>query len=91
MAMHRTQVLLEDEQYQRLKDESARTGRSIGDLVRSAVDDKYGDGYRERLLNAIQASAGTAHPDDFDGLDGEEWVEQIRRPGLDERLRAMGW
>jgi hypothetical protein len=91
MAMHRTQILLEDEQYQRLKQESARTGRSIGDLVRAAVDDKYGDGYRERLRKAFAESAGSAHPDDFDGRSGEEWVEQIRRPGLDERLRRIGW
>jgi len=35
--MHRTQVLLEEESYARLREESARTGRSIGDLVRGAV------------------------------------------------------
>jgi len=35
--MHRTQVLLEEESYARLREESARTGRSIGDLVREAV------------------------------------------------------
>jgi Ribbon-helix-helix protein, copG family len=88
--MHRTQILLEDEQYERLKKESARSGRSIGDLVRTAVDDKYGAGYRERLRKAIHESAGSARPDDFDGLSGEEYVKRIRGGGLDERLRKLG-
>lgn len=81
--MHRTQILLEDEQYQLLKKESARTGKSIGDLVRTAVDDKYGQvtdaEYRRRLRKAIRESAGAAGPDDFDGLTGEEYVAKIRR------------
>lgn len=89
--MHRTQIMLADEQYEELERESARTGRSIGDLVRNAVDDRYGAGRRERLLQAIRESAGSARPDDFDGLTGEEYVEKIRQPGMDERLRRLGW
>ncbi|MGI8874354.1 MAG: ribbon-helix-helix protein, CopG family, partial [Egibacteraceae bacterium] len=41
MAMHRTQVLLEPESYEQLKAESQRTGRSIGDLVREVVAERY--------------------------------------------------
>ena len=93
--MHRTQILLEDEQYERLRTESARTGKSIGELVRTAVDKEYGqlsdNDYRQRLKKAIRESAGSAHPDDFDGLSGEEYVEKIRQPGMSERLRRLGW
>jgi hypothetical protein len=94
--MHRTQILLEDEQYQRLRTESARTGKSIGELVRTAVDKQYGrlsdDEYRERLRKAVRESAGAAHPDDFDGLSGEEYVAKIRRQWTDrvDRLWAEG-
>ncbi len=90
--MHRTQILLEDEQYELLKTESARTGKSIGELVRTAVDDKYkhlgDDDYRRRLRQAFRDAAGTAHPDDFDGLSGEEYVAKIRRQWT-ERVDRM--
>jgi predicted CopG family antitoxin len=88
--MHRTQIMLEDEQYERLKKESSRTGRSIGELVRSAVDKEYGTAYRERLRQAFREAAGSADPEDFDGLSGEEWVERMR-PGLDARMTKLGW
>ncbi|MGQ0775428.1 MAG: ribbon-helix-helix domain-containing protein [Pseudonocardiales bacterium] len=39
--MHRTRVLLEDEQYEHLKEQSARTGRSIGKLIRKAMGGSY--------------------------------------------------
>jgi len=81
--------MLEDEQYERLKKESALSGRSIGALVRSAVDEKYGTAYRERLRQAFREAAGSAEPDDFDGLSGEEYVEKIRR-GWSERAQRLG-
>lgn len=89
--MHRTQILLEDDQYEQLKEEAARTGRSIGELVRTALDAQYGAAARRaRLLAALEATAGTADPEDFDGLDGEEYVERIR-PGIGHRMRRLGW
>jgi hypothetical protein len=90
--MHRTQILLEDEQYELLRSESARTGKSIGELVRTAVQDKYAvesdEDYRQRLRQAFRDAAGTAHPDDFEGLSGEEYVAKIRR-GWTERVDRM--
>lgn len=78
--MHRTQILLEDEQYELLKRESARSGKSIGELVRTAVSDKYGEAERRaRLRQAFREAAGAADPEDFDGLSGEEYVARIRR------------
>ena len=78
--MHRTQILLEVEQYELLKRESVRTGRSIGELVRSAVDEQYSDADRRaRLRQAFRDAAGAVDPEDFDGLSGEEYVAKIRR------------
>jgi hypothetical protein len=88
--MHRTQILLEDEQYELLKSEAARTGRSIGDLVRAAVGEVYRDRRRERLQRALRDSYGAAEADDFDGLDGEAYVEQIRHE-WSRRRAELGW
>jgi len=87
--MHRTQILLEDEQYELLKKESVRTGKSIGELVRSAVDKQYSDAdRRERLRQAFRDAAGAADLEDFDGLSGEEYVAKIRRQWT-ERVDRM--
>jgi hypothetical protein len=86
--MHRTQILLEENQYQRLKRESASTGRSIGDLVRKAIDEKY-NSKQERMWKALEASWG-AWADRDDIGTGAEYVERIREP-LEDRLKQLGW
>ncbi|MHB8836619.1 MAG: UPF0175 family protein [Candidatus Methylomirabilia bacterium] len=40
--MKRTNILLSDEQHRRLKIRSRRQGRTLGELVRQAVDASYG-------------------------------------------------
>jgi hypothetical protein len=63
----RLQVLIDAERWDRLEAEAARTGRSIGAIVRSAIDLKFaGAGSvraaaAHRLLEAAQVSA-----DDWD-------------------------
>lgn len=84
--MHRTQILLEDEQYQRLLQRSRTSGTAIGELVRRAVDQVYGTLSLQDRLQAIDDSFGVAAADDFDGLDGAGYVDRHRR-GLTERLR----
>lgn len=37
----RTQLLLDDERHRRLEEEARRTGRSIGSLVREAIDVRF--------------------------------------------------
>ncbi len=37
----RTQLLLDDERHRRLEEEARRTGRSIGALVREAIDVRF--------------------------------------------------
>lgn len=84
--MHRTQILLEEHQYERLRAEARRTGRSMGELVRAAVDVTYGDGSREQLEEAFRASGGAWSARKGDGA---AYVEQLR-PGLGSR-RAELW
>lgn len=76
--MKHIDVVLSDDQYTTLATRSRATGKSLDDLVGDAIDDEYGDGRKARLLQAIHDSAGTADPDDFDGLSGEEYVDMIR-------------
>ena len=83
--MHRTQILLEDEQYERLREQSEASGTGIGELVRRVVDQVYGSVSTRERLSALDESFGVA--EDFDGLDGARYVERQRR-GLGERLRT---
>ena len=84
--MHRTQILLEDAQYERLRRQSQASGTRIGELVRRAVDQVYGSTTAPDRLAALDASFRTAAEDEFDGLAGGDYVERQRR-GLDQRLR----
>ena len=81
--MHRTQITLTDAQYARLRDESARTGLSLAELVRRTIDEHYGslaDAERLRLLDsAFGAWAGRKET-------GAEYVERVRS-GTRRRLR----
>ena len=84
--MHRTQILLHEEQYERLRQQSQASGTGIGELVRRAVDQVYGTLLTQDRLLALDDSFGAAEGDDFDGMDGAHYVESQRR-GLGERLR----
>lgn len=57
--MRRTQVLLTDEQRQVLDVEAARTGRSMADLIRTAIDVVYGseDNIADELEDMAAAAA----------------------------------
>lgn len=84
--MHRTQILLQDDQYERLRQQSEASGTAIGELIRRAVDQVYGSMTARDRLKALDDSFGAAEDDDFDGRDGAHYVEERRR-GLNERLR----
>ena len=79
---HRTQITLTDAQYDRLLDESARSGLTLAELVRRAVDRAYGLANRRELVAALDATSGSwAARDD----DGEAYVARLRR-GMARRL-----
>jgi hypothetical protein len=81
----RTQITLSDAQYDLLKRESERTGTSLAELVRRAVDRVYGR-RRARGVDGFEASFGIWRDRDFDGA---EYVSRIRGPGLGHKLAEL--
>lgn len=79
---HRTQITLTDEQCERLIEESRRSGVGLAELVRRAVDDRYGKQHAHAVLDALDASFGGWTER---GCDGEIYVEGVRR-GMARRL-----
>lgn len=55
--MKRTNIMLTDEQHRRLKSSSKKEGRTLGELVRGAVDAAYEkkDSIEHRKLVALEA------------------------------------
>ena len=73
--MHRTQITLTDAQYARLRDESQRTGQSLAELIRRALDEHYAplsDAERLRLLDS--AFGAWVERDET----GAQYVERVR-------------
>ncbi len=79
---HRTQITLEDEQYERLRAESARTGLGLAELVRRALDETYGTSTTQERELRLDAAFGTWMELE---MDGAEYVASLR-PGLGGRL-----
>ena len=56
---HRMQITLDDRQYERLRREAERTGASIAELIRRAIDRAYGSELTvEEKLRLLDATAG---------------------------------
>lgn len=79
---HRTQITLTDEQYDRLREESERTGLGLAELVRRALDGRYGSTTVAERRAALDASFGAWGER---GLDGAAYVEPLRR-GMARRV-----
>lgn len=79
---HRIQITLKYEQYERLREESRRSGRGLAELVRLAVERSYGTSSAEAVLNALDESFASWADRDFDGAS---YVEEVRR-GMSPRL-----
>jgi hypothetical protein len=79
---HRTQITLPDAQYARLREESARTGVGLAELVRRALGTTYGSGSTSKAKENLAASFGA-----WQGRaeNGESYVETPRR-GMKRRL-----
>ncbi|TAK79101.1 MAG: antitoxin [Dehalococcoidia bacterium] len=73
---HRTQITLTDEQYERLLDESGRTGLGLAELVRRALVRCYGDTTPNERIRVLHESAGAWTDRE---VDGEQYVENLRR------------
>jgi len=57
MLKERLQLLISAEQRKRLEDEARRTGRSVGALVREAIDAQLGTATRHERLRAVEEIA----------------------------------
>ncbi|HWT92413.1 MAG TPA: ribbon-helix-helix protein, CopG family [Solirubrobacteraceae bacterium] len=68
---HRMQITLADRQYERLRQEAERTGASLAELVRRAVDRAYGTDLsleeKRRLLHETAGALGAS--EDVGALD----------------------
>ena len=53
----RLQILLDDQRYRLLEDESERTKESIGEIVRQAIDLRFADDLAVRVVAAGQLLA----------------------------------
>jgi hypothetical protein len=84
--VHRTQITLTDSQYARLRDESARSGRSLAELVRRALDEHYDSVSNSDRLRLLDSAFG-AWQDRSES--GAEFVERVRS-GTGRRLRSTG-
>lgn len=82
---HRTQITLTDEQYSRLCEESERTGLGLAELVRRALDGRYGSVDVAARRKAFDRSFGLWADRD---LDSVEYVDQLRR-GMGRRLARL--
>jgi hypothetical protein len=87
---HRTQITLPDWQYERLREESRRTGSSIAELIRRSLEATYGGLSREERLRALDESFGLWRDRRDLPEDSVEYVRRLRGPGLGERLRRLG-
>jgi hypothetical protein len=79
---HRTQITLTDNQYLRLKEEMARSGATLAELVRRAVDTVYANGGTSDPQEGLRASFGSWQGRE---LDGAAYVDELR-PGTAKRL-----
>lgn len=80
---HRTQVTLTDEQYERLRQESRRSGLGLAELVRRALDAAFPVLEPGDALCRLDESFGTWTDRDYDGA---AYVDGIRR-GMSKRLQ----
>ena len=77
---HRTQITLEDAQYERLRAEARQTGLGLAELVRRAVDKTYGRPGTDEFREAVDQAFGAWSERD---ADGEAYVERIRTARAD--------
>jgi predicted CopG family antitoxin len=78
------QITLDDRQYERLREEAERTGASLAELIRRAVDAKY----RQELtldekLRAVERTAGL-----WSEEQAQDW-ERARDEARERRRRML--
>lgn len=84
----RLHVLIDEERHARLAEEARRTGRSVGEIVRSAIDLHF-DEERDQARRAAAARFLLATADTGEG-PGETWEEMLeaRARDIEEMLES---
>lgn len=79
IAMRRTQIYLDDGQRRRLERVAKRTNRTVSDLIREAIDVRYGASTKEDFLRALIDGAFGVWKDRSDlGATGS-YLRRLRR------------
>jgi predicted DNA-binding protein len=84
--MRRTQIYLDDRQRRKLDRVAKRTHRTLSELIREAIDARYGATAREDFLQALNAGAFGVWKDRKDLGSTDEYVRSLRRGSRVERL-----
>jgi predicted DNA-binding protein len=83
----RTQILLDEERYRRLQEQADESGRSVGSVIREAIDAKLGGDERaRRRVEAGRRLLAQPPPTHYAREpDLEDWDDDL----LDEKWRRM--
>jgi hypothetical protein len=82
MLDRRLQVLLDEEQYRRLKAEARRRGTSVGRLVREAIDKAFASDVARKRKAAKAILDAEPMPVPEDPADLKRELDEIRGGGL---------
>jgi predicted DNA-binding protein len=86
IVMRRTQIYLDDGQRQRLDRVAKRTRRTVSELIREAIDARYGGNPQEDFIQALRAGAFGVWKERRDLGPTEAYVRTIRRGRRVDRL-----
>lgn len=84
----RLQLLLDQQRYDSLANEAARTGRSVSALIREAIDMRYQDAAAKRAAAAGRFLELTKDNADEEPFDLAEFRASLERE-LDERYERL--
>jgi Ribbon-helix-helix protein, copG family len=82
------QITLDDDRYERLRREAERTGASIAELIRRSIDHSLPAQTREQRMRHLRAAAGAWREEP--GEDRSAYLQELRGPGLGNRLEPQG-
>jgi predicted DNA-binding protein len=81
--MRRTQIYLDERQRRKLDDVARRTGRSVSDLIREAIDGWYGAPLNEDFLDALRSGSFGVWKARRDLGQTDGYVRRLRRGHVD--------
>ncbi len=87
--MKRTQIYLSEEQGWYLQRRSKATGKTVSDLIRSAIDQTYLPRAALTKAEKIRIARATAGAWKHFHITGEEYVEKLRGSGRLARLHGL--